>query len=79
MCCNYPVLVILCLIGSRVLPPVDMLIDELGLSFTYLVRDRMVMPMHVTRVNRLMSRSMILTLREVLTKRHCVLKARLEL
>ena len=33
----------------------------------------------VTRVNRLTSRSMILTLREVLTKRHCVLKARLEL
>ena len=33
----------------------------------------------VTQVDRLTSRSMILTLREVLTKRHCVLKARLEL
>ena len=33
----------------------------------------------VMRVDRLTSRSMILTLREVLTKRHCVLKARLEL
>ena len=32
----------------------------------------------VTRVDRLTLRSMILTLREVLTKRHCVLKARLE-
>ena len=33
----------------------------------------------VTRVNRLTSRSRILTLREVLTKRRCVLKARLGL
>ena len=33
----------------------------------------------VTRVDRLTSRSMILTLREVLTKRHCVLKERLRL
>ena len=33
----------------------------------------------VTQVDRLMSRSMILTLREVLTKRHCVLKERLRL
>ena len=33
----------------------------------------------VTWVDRLMSRSMILTLREVLTKRHCILKARLGL
>ena len=33
----------------------------------------------VTRVDRLTSGSMILTLREVLTKRHCVLKARLGL
>ena len=30
----------------------------------------------VTRVDRLMLRSMVLTLREVLMKRHCVLKAR---
>ena len=37
------------------------------------------LPSPVTRVDRLMSRSMILTLREVLMKRHCVLKARLEL
>ena len=33
----------------------------------------------VMRVDRLTSRSMILTLREVLTKRHCVLKGRLRL
>ena len=33
----------------------------------------------VTRVDRLTSRSMILTLREVLTKRHCILKERLRL
>ena len=33
----------------------------------------------VMRVDRLTSRSMILTLREVLTKRHCVLKERLRL
>ena len=40
MCCDYPVLVMLCLIGSRVSPPVDVLMDELGLSFTCLVGDR---------------------------------------
>ena len=33
----------------------------------------------VMRVDRLTSRSMILTLREVLTKRHCIPKARLRL
>ena len=33
----------------------------------------------VMRVDRLTSRSMILTLREVLTRRHCILKARLGL
>ena len=33
----------------------------------------------VTQVDRLTSRPMILTLREVLTKRHCVLKERLRL
>ena len=41
------------------------------------------LPLHTTlsvmRVNRLTSRSKILTLREVLTKRHCILKGRLRL
>ena len=41
--------------------------------------DMLIHSSDVTRVDRLTSRSMILTLREVLTKRHCVLKARLEL
>ena len=42
------------------------------------VASRVSLTTSVMRVDRLTSRSMILTLREVLTKRHCVLKARLE-
>ena len=40
---------------------------------------RHIWSMSVARVDRLTSRSMILTLREVLMKRHCVLKERLRL
>ena len=59
---------------KEMLLPVDLVVDgaprllaKAGVSFG------------VTRVDRLTSRSMILTLREVLTKRHCVLKVRLGL
>ena len=47
------------------------MVFEQGMRITPFIRLWSVM-----RVDRLTLRSMILTLREVLTKRHCVLKAR---